>query len=345
MSAYEKALGDIQNAPKIWLVTGAAGFIGSALCEKLLSNGQRVIGLDNFSTGHRKNLSRVQTAVGAKASELFSFIEGDIRDFETCKKATKDVDIVLHQAALGSVPRSIEFPLVSHASNVNGFLNMGMAAVENKVSRFVYASSSSVYGDSDKLPKIEHETGDVLSPYAATKKIDELYAGILQRTYGLECVGLRYFNVFGRRQDPNGPYAAVIPRWLGLLFDGKACLVFGDGTNSRDFCYIDNTVQANLLAGLGESSATGNVYNVGCGGRTDLNALFSHLKGFASNHTSKVDGISLVQKPPRAGDVPHSQASIEKISSALGYQPTHDIAAGLKETVNWYAAAHKDGQL
>ncbi len=341
MGNYQKTLKEISSKPKTWLVTGAAGFIGSALCEQLLRSEQTVVGLDNFSTGHRKNLSEVQRLVGPEASKRFSFIEGDICDFQTCKQATKGVDIVLHQAALGSVPRSVEFPLASHAANVDGFLNVGMACVENKVGRLVFASSSSVYGDNTDLPKIEHATGKALSPYAATKQIDELYAGVLQKTYGLECVGLRYFNVFGRRQDPNGPYAAVIPKWLGQLFKGDNCKIFGDGTNSRDFCYIDNTVQANLLAGLCNTDGTGQIYNVGCGARTDLNQLFNVLKEHATSHDSVAASVIATQEAPRVGDVPHSQASIDKIKKNLGYEPSHDISSGLKETVLWYAQAHK----
>jgi UDP-N-acetylglucosamine 4-epimerase len=316
-------------------VTGVAGFIGSAILEELLALGQHVVGLDNFATGHKSNLVDVAGAAAGKGS--FKFIEGDIRDLDTCRRACDNVDRVLHQAALGSVPRSIEDPIASHQANVNGFLNMMVAARDAACARVVYASSSSVYGDHPALPKVEHDIGRQLSPYAVTKYIDELYAGVVQDCYELEIIGLRYFNVFGRRQDPNGPYAAVIPRWAQRLMSGEPCVIFGDGTNSRDFCYVDNAVQANILSALAPSEATNTAYNVGCGGRTDLNQLFAIIRdGLAATHPA-VASAQPQYAEPRPGDVAHSQADISRITEACGYVPTHQIAEGLAETVRWFA--------
>jgi UDP-N-acetylglucosamine 4-epimerase len=333
---YQEFCRDLEAAPRTWLVTGAAGFIGSALVEKLLGLGQRVVGLDNLETGHRENLDDVRQVVGDQAFARFRFIEGDIRDLEVCRAAARGVDLILHQAALGSVPRSIEYPLVSNQANVEGFLHILEAARSSGVARVVYASSSSVYGDHPELPKVEDRIGAPLSPYAATKLVDEVYAGVWHRVYGLELVGLRYFNVYGRRQDPNGPYAAVIPRWIASLAAGEPCVIFGDGAQSRDFCYVNNAVQANLLAALAPASATGTAYNVGCEGRTDLLELFRLLRDRVARTRPEAAVAAPEHAPPRAGDVVHSQASIRKARAALGYQPTHELDAGLTETVAWF---------
>jgi len=299
--------------------------------EKLLALGQRVRAVDNFSTGHRKNL--------APFSDRIELIEGDVADVSTCKEACNEIDFVLHQAALGSVPRSIKDPLSSHRANVDGFINMLVAARDKGVKRFVYASSSSVYGDEPTLPKTEEKIGEPLSPYAATKRINEIYAHLFQRSYGLESVGLRYFNVFGRRQDPQGAYAAVIPRWIGELLMGKKCVIYGDGSTSRDFCYIDNTIQANLLAATCPAEHTNEVYNVGCAERTDLKHLYAMICDAIGAHVPSVLGRRVSYQAERPGDVPHSLAAIAKIADRLGYAPTHQIAEGMVETVNWYVAA------
>ncbi len=340
MSKYEDVCADLVNSPRRWLVTGVAGFIGSALLERLLDLGQSVVGVDNFLTGHQHNLDDV-LSIGADERLQFKFIEGDLRDPEVAKKATKDVDIVLHQAALGSVPRSIKDPMASHEHNVNAFLNVLTAAKENGVSRVVFASSSSVYGDHPALPKLEDRTGRLLSPYAATKRTDEIYAQTFHEAYGLGTIGLRYFNVFGRRQDPEGVYAAVIPRWTAAMIAGKPCVIFGDGSNSRDFCYIDNIVQANLLAGTANpesEGAIGTVYNVGCNGRTDLKELFAMIRDTLAKDQPELATAQPVFEGPRSGDIAHSQASIEKIQTALGYAPTHQVDEGMAETVAWFAS-------
>ncbi len=340
MSRYEDLCAELRNEPKRWLVTGAAGFIGSALVETLLELGQTVVALDNFATGHQHNIDDV-LAIHADKKDTFTFVEGDICDPEACKTTCDGADYVLHQAALGSVPRSIEQPMNSHVANVNGFLQIMLAARDAGVKRAVYASSSSVYGDHPGLPKVEDEIGRVLSPYAATKRIDELYAGVVQDCYGMEIIGLRYFNVFGRRQDPEGAYAAVIPRWIGELLQGKSCKIFGDGSNSRDFCYIDNVVQANLLAATcPDAGATNQVYNVGCNGRTTLTELYDYIVAGLADMHPEVAGRKPEFTDPRPGDVAHSQANIEKICTKLGYEYTHEIAEGLKETVEWFAKKH-----
>jgi UDP-N-acetylglucosamine 4-epimerase len=323
------------NEPRRWLVTGVAGFIGSALLEKLLDLGQTVVGVDNFASGHRRNLDQV-LAYHPDQQLQFRFVEGDIADPAVCKAAVEDVDVVLHQAAIGSVPRSIKDPAPYHATNVTGFVNLVLAARDAGIKRFVYASSSSVYGDHPALPKQEDVIGKPLSPYAATKLIDEIYADTFGRVYGLEVVGLRYFNVFGRRQDPGGLYAAVVPRWINNLLTDRPCAIFGDGTISRDFCYVDNTVQANLLAGCADASATGTVYNVGCNGRTDMLALYALIRDNMAKFRPTVAELAPVFDPPRAGDIPHSQASIDRATAGLGYVPSHDIAAGMAETVAWF---------
>jgi UDP-N-acetylglucosamine/UDP-N-acetylgalactosamine 4-epimerase len=333
---YDEVCRALEAEPRRWLVTGAAGFIGAALVEKLLSLGQHVVGLDSFITGHRHNLDDVRAVVGDQAMRGFHFIEGDIRDLETCRRAMGEVDLVLHQAALGSVPRSIEDPIASHQANVDGFVNILRAADGAAVSRVVYASSSSVYGDHPGLPKVEEAIGEPLSPYAATKRIDEVYAAVWQRSFGLEVIGLRYFNVYGRRQDPNGPYAAVIPRWIAALAAGTPCVIFGDGSQSRDFCYVDNAVQANLLAAVGPAEATGEVYNVGVEGRTDLVQLFYMLRDRVAALRPQAAAARPEHAAPRPGDVQHSQASIDKIRQRLGYAATHTIDQGLTETVAWF---------
>lgn len=333
---YDEVCEDLVNTPKRWLVTGVAGFIGSALLERLLDLGQTVVGVDNFITGHKRNIDDV-LSIHPDERLQFHFIEGDLRDPEIAQRACKDVDVVLHQAALGSVPRSMKDPLASHQHNVDAFLNVMWAAKEANVKRVVYASSSSVYGDHPGLPKHEDRIGKPLSPYAATKRVDEIYAQVFQDCYGLELVGLRYFNVFGRRQDPDGPYAAVIPRWIAALLEGKQCVIFGDGSNSRDFCYVDNIVQANLLAATAEAAVTGTVYNCGCNGRTNLNELFAMIRDDLARDFPEIANSEPVFEPPRPGDIAHSQAAIDKITAALGYVPTHQVAEGMDETVAWFA--------
>jgi UDP-N-acetylglucosamine/UDP-N-acetylgalactosamine 4-epimerase len=336
-SRFDEVCEDLVNSPRRWLVTGVAGFIGSALLEKLLDLGQTVVGVDNFITGHKKNLDDV-LKINPDERLQFQFIEGDLRDPEVCKSVVKDVDIVLHQAALGSVPRSMKDPLTSHQHNVDAYLNVLWAAKEAGVKRVVYASSSSVYGDHPGLPKVEDRIGKPLSPYAATKRTDEIWAQVFHDCYGMQTIGLRYFNVFGRRQDPNGPYAAVIPRWCANMIEGKPCIIFGDGSNSRDFCYVDNIVQANLLAGTATDPAvTGTVYNCGCNGRTDLKELFAMIRDGLSKDFPDVANAEPIFEPPRAGDIPHSQAAIDKIQAALGYEPTHQVSDGMAETVSWFA--------
>jgi len=313
------------------LVTGGAGFIGSNLCEALLENGNRVTCLDNFATGKRENIAHL------KSNPKFNLIEGDIRNLDDCKKACNGVDYVLHQAALGSVPRSINDPITSNDVNVSGFLNMLVAARDAKIKRFVYAASSSTYGDSEALPKVEDEIGKPLSPYAITKYVNELYADIFSKTYGLETIGLRYFNVFGRKQDPNGAYAAVIPKFVMQLMAHESPVINGDGSYSRDFTYIDNVIQMNLRAlSSNNKEAVNTVYNVAYGERTDLKELVSLLKEYLSEFDSKIAQVEISYGPNRQGDVPHSLASIEKARDLLGYDPKFNIESGLKEAVQWY---------
>ncbi|MDQ3369081.1 MAG: SDR family oxidoreductase [Myxococcota bacterium] len=334
---YDEVCEELVNSPRRWLITGVAGFIGSALLERLLDLGQSVVGVDNFLTGHKRNLDDV-LAINPDERLQFRFIEGDLRDPAVAREAVKDVDIVLHQAALGSVPRSVKDPVASHQHNVDAFLNVLVAAKDESVGRVVYASSSSVYGDHPGLPKVEDRIGKPLSPYAVTKRCDEIYAGVFHDVYGLQLIGLRYFNVFGRRQDPDGPYAAVIPRWIRSMVDGKPCVIFGDGTNSRDFCYIDNIVQANILAATASDPAvTGTVYNCGCNGRTDLRQLFAMIRDDLAKDVPDVARAEPAFESPRIGDIEHSQASIDKITAALGYAPTHQVAEGMTETVAWFA--------
>lgn len=331
MSRYEEVLQALKTRPRRWLVTGAAGFIGSHLVEKLLMLGQDVTALDNLSTGYVRNIDIVSHAVGEGVARL-RFIEGDICDLATCQDATSGVDLVLHQAALGSVPRSIEDPMASHQSNINGFLNMLIAARDAGVSRMVYAASSSTYGDSEELPKVEARIGNPLSPYAVTKLVNEIYADVFHRTYGLDTVGLRYFNVFGPRQDPEGAYAAVIPRWASAIREGRTVEIYGDGETSRDFTYVDNVVQCNLLAALMSTpEVAGQVYNVACGESTTLNQLFNELADIF-RHAGINDIHEPVYKDFRRGDVRYSLASIEKARRQLGYQPEFNLRDGLERT-------------
>ncbi len=313
------------------LVTGGAGFIGSNLCKALIQNGNEVVCLDNFATGKKENLQEIET------HENFNFIEGDIRNLSDCKTACEQVDYVLHQAALGSVPRSINDPITSNEVNVSGFLNMLVAARDAKVKRFVYAASSSTYGDSTSLPKIEEQIGSPLSPYAITKYVNELYAGIFSTTYGLDTIGLRYFNVFGRNQDPNGAYAAVIPKFIMQFMAHTSPTVNGDGSFSRDFTYIDNVVEANIRSlTTTEPNAVNTVYNVAYGDRTTLNELIGTLKSLLSNFDPEIGNIPVIYGLERVGDVPHSLASIEKAKKLLGYHPKFDLEKGLQESVRWY---------
>jgi len=324
--------------PTRWCVTGAAGFIGSHLTQALLAGGQHVVGLDNFSTGHRANLDDVRTEVGDEAWGRFRLLEGDLRDLDACREAVDGAEVVLHQAALGSVPRSIHDPLTTHAVNVDGTVNLFVASRDAGARRVVYASSSSVYGDHPGLPKVEGAVGAPLSPYAVSKRTGELYARTVQDHYGLETVGLRYFNVFGPRQDPNGAYAAVIPRWIGQLLDGQTPTIYGDGETSRDFCYVANVVQANLRAATGPAEATGAVYNVAVGERTTLRELYALLADGLRDALPEADPGEPEFGPFRAGDVRHSLADTAAIEAALGYAPTHTAREGLRETVAWYAA-------
>ena len=313
------------------LVTGGAGFIGSNLCESLLNNGNTVVCMDNFATGKKQNIEHLLK------NDNFVFQEGDIRNIEDCNKACNEVDYVLHQAALGSVPRSIKDPITSNSVNVSGFLNMLTAARDAKVKRFVYAASSSTYGDSEELPKVEDVIGKPLSPYAITKYVNELYADIFSKTYGIETIGLRYFNVYGRKQDPNGAYAAVIPKFVVQLMKHESPVINGDGSFSRDFTYIDNVIQMNIRALLtNDKDAINTVYNVACGERTNLNELTQLLKEYLGEFDEKIKEINIIYGDPRQGDVPHSLASIDKATGLLGYKPDFNIRKGLNEAVSWY---------
>tara|TARA_R100001369_G_scaffold92896_1_gene141016 strand:+ start:25454 stop:26452 length:999 start_codon:yes stop_codon:yes gene_type:complete len=313
------------------LVTGGAGFIGSNLCEALIDLGANVVCLDNFATGKRENLEAF------KDNSMFTLIEGDIRNLETCHKATKGVDYILHEAALGSVPRSLNDPITSNEVNVSGFLNMLVAARDAKVKRFVYAASSSTYGDSENLPKVEQIIGKPLSPYAITKYVNELYADIFKNAYNLDTIGLRYFNVFGRKQDPNGAYAAVIPKFVIQLMNHESPIINGDGTYSRDFTYIENVIQMNLLALTSENeNALNEVYNTAFGDRTNLLELTTLLKNYLAEYDPEISNVEIKHGPNRAGDIPHSLASIEKAKSNLGYDPQYNIQSGLKDAVDWY---------
>jgi UDP-N-acetylglucosamine 4-epimerase len=356
MTAYETLQTELQGSPKTWLVTGVAGFIGSNLLETLLKLNQRVVGLDNFSTGYQRNLNEVQTLVPPQQWANFYFIEGDIRNLETCRQAMEyrhsresgnpettpiPVDYVLHQAALGSVPRSIEDPITTNQNNIDGFLNMLVAARDAKVRRFVYAASSSTYGDHPGLPKVEDIIGKPLSPYAVTKLVNELYAEVFARTYGFKAIGLRYFNIFGRRQDPEGAYAAVIPKWIAAMIKNEPVYINGDGETSRDFCYIENTIQANLLAATAnDENAANQVYNVAVGDRTSLNQLYFHLRDNLIRRFPNLKDAQPIYRAFRSGDVRHSLADITKCQRLLGYQPSHRMSEGLAEAMEWYVAHH-----
>lgn len=378
MNSYQQLQKRLKTSPKTWLITGVAGFIGSNLLETLLKLNQRVVGLDNFSTGHQRNLDEVQSLITTEQWANFNFIKGDIRNIDDCRTVMHyspfpmagqaaicqlacvdvrlvvpsegrgegeianihtPVDYVIHQAALGSVPRSIEDPILTNQNNIDGFLNMLVAARDACVKRFVYAASSSTYGDHPDLPKVEDKIGKPLSPYAVTKYVNELYAEVFARSYNFKTIGLRYFNIFGRRQDPDGAYAAVIPKWVASMIKNEPVYINGDGQTSRDFCYIDNAVQANLLAAtVDDAEAVNQVYNVAVNARTNLNELFALLRdGLASRHPALKDAQPSY-RDFRAGDVMHSQADIDKACRLLGYQPTHTIGQGLKEALVWYEA-------
>ncbi len=333
---YDEVKSQLNQQPKTWLVTGVAGFIGSNLLEELLKLNQIVIGLDNFSTGYQKNLDEVQRLVSPEQWQNFKFIEGDIRDFDTCSKACTGVDYVLHQAALGSVPRSINDPINTNSVNISGFLNMLTAARDANVKSFTYAASSSTYGDHPALPKVEENIGKPLSPYAVTKYVNELYADVFARTYGFKAIGLRYFNVFGQRQDPNGAYAAVIPKWTAAMIGGEDVFINGDGETSRDFCYIANTLQANILAATTQNNEAKNqVYNVAVGDRTTLNQLFYAIKSALNKNGVNYDK-SPVYRDFRAGDVRHSQADVKKITLNLGLKPIFKVDEGIEVSTKYY---------
>ncbi|MDA0697283.1 MAG: NAD-dependent epimerase/dehydratase family protein [Proteobacteria bacterium] len=338
MSQYQIVCEQLKQSPKTWLITGVAGFIGSNLLETLLKLNQKVVGLDNFATGHQHNLDEVKGLVTSEQWLNFNFIQGDIRNLEDCEKACVEVDYVLHQAALGSVPRSIADPITTNAANITGFLNMLVAARDAQVKSFTYAASSSTYGDHPALPKVEENIGNPLSPYAVTKYVNELYADVFARTYDFKCIGLRYFNVFGKRQDPNGAYAAVIPKWTAAMIQNEDVFINGDGETSRDFCFIENTVQANILAATTTNEEAKNqVYNVAVGDRTTLNDLFNAIKSALNENE-----ITYVKKPIyrdfRKGDVRHSQASVKKIANLLGYEAKYNIDEGIDLAMNWYSS-------
>ena len=335
MNQYQTVCEQLKYAPKTWLITGVAGFIGSNLLETLLKLDQKVVGLDNFATGYQHNLDEVKGCVSEAQWSNFNFIEGDIRQFADCQTACNGVDYVLHQAALGSVPRSIVDPITTNDTNISGFLNMLTAARDAHVSSFSYAASSSTYGDHPGLPKVEENIGNPLSPYAVTKYVNELYADVFARSYGFKAIGLRYFNVFGQRQDPNGAYAAVIPKWTASMIAGDDVFINGDGETSRDFCFIENTVQANILAATAADEAKNQVYNVAVGDRTTLNDLYAAIQ-VALLENSINYAKSAVYREFRAGDVRHSQASIAKIQRALGYVPEYPIAEGIQLAMRWY---------
>lgn len=322
--------------PKAWLITGVAGFIGSNLLEELLKLEQNVIGLDDFSTGYKNNLNDVHAQVGEKLWKRFTLIEGDIRNIEDCRKGCVEVDFVLHHAALNSVPRSIEDPITTNQSNVDGFVNLLVAARDAGVKRFVYAGSSSTYGNHHGLPKVEEDIGQPLSPYAVTKYINELYANIFAMTYNMKCIGLRYFNIFGRRQDPEGAYAAVVPRWISELLSSSTPTIYGDGKTSRDFCYVDNVIQANLLAATTENpDAINKVYNIACGTSTALNELYKMILEILIQFRPGIAKIKPCYDDFRPGDVRHSRADISKAKQLLGYKPSHDVSQGMMETIRW----------
>jgi len=337
MNPHEQRYQQLQKNPRTWLITGVAGFIGSNLLETLLKLDQKVVGLDNFSTGFQHNLDEVQGLVGNEQWQQFTFINGDIRDIATCHRACSGVNYVLHQAALGSVPRSIEDPITTNANNISGYLNMLVAARDAKVNRFVYAASSSTYGDHPDLPKVEDKIGNPLSPYAVTKLVDELYARVFARTYDFKTIGLRYFNIFGQRQDPDGAYAAVIPKWFAGLMENETLFINGDGETSRDFCFIDNCVQANLMAATTtHEDAADQVYNVAFGQRTSLNELYNLIKERVTDTFPEAKNAEPVYRDFRAGDVRHSLADISKAQELIGYSPQYSVRDGLDKAAKWY---------
>lgn len=337
MTKYQEIQQHLRTRQYRWLITGVAGFIGSNLLETLLKLNQSVVGLDNFSAGHQHNLDQVRELVGESAWRNFSFIEGDIRQLDDCQRACEGVDYVLHHAALGSVPRSIEDPILSNESNVTGYVNMLVAARDHKVRRFVYAASSSTYGDHPDLPKVETVIGKPLSPYAVTKYVNELYADVFHRCYGIDSIGLRYFNVFGPRQDPNGAYAAVIPQWVAALIKNQTLHINGDGETTRDFCFVDNIVQANLLSALTDDRAACNeIYNVALNNSTSLNQLYQMMRNLLKDSYPHLRDHRPTYQDFRVGDVRHSQADISKAQALLGYAPTHTVDQGLGEAMDWY---------
>ena len=343
MSAYDVLKEKIKLEPKVWLITGVAGFIGSNLLETLLQLDQHVIGLDNFATGYQHNLDDVKALVTHEQWNRFRFIDGDIRDIESCKMAVAGVDYVLHQAALGSVPRSLEDPVNTNSTNIDGFLNMLVTARDEQVKSFTYAASSATYGNHPRLPKVEDSIGNPLSPYAVTKYVNELYAGVFARCYGFNTIGLRYFNVFGKRQDPNGAYAAVIPKWTASMIKGEPVFINGDGETSRDFCFVTNAVQANLLAACAaDSRALNQVYNIAFGEITTLNELYYQLLDKLALSFPLIKGANPIYRNFRAGDVRSSLADINKAVQLIGYEPTHGINNGLDATVEWYVKNKKN---
>ena len=341
MTKYEELQDYLISNQSTWLVTGVAGFIGSNLLEKLLTLNQKIVGLDNFETGYQANIDEAindaERFTGKSLRANFKFIKGDIRELKDCQKACNGVDYVLHQAALGSVPRSIDNPINTNRANVDGFLNILVSSKDAKVKRFVYAASSSTYGDHPDLPKVEDKIGNTLSPYAVTKLVNELYASVFAKTYGFKAIGLRYFNVFGKRQDPNGDYAAVIPKWVLAILNKEELFINGDGETSRDFCYIDNAVQMNLLAATSEDEiSTDQVYNVALNDRTSLNKLYQMIETGIVQRTEGLKKKSPIYRDFRSGDVLHSQANISKAKDLLGYHPEYKISDGMEEVLNWY---------
>nr|WP_257295688.1 NAD-dependent epimerase/dehydratase family protein [Endozoicomonas sp. YOMI1] len=338
---YETVKNELREHPRTWLITGVAGFIGSNLLETLLNLNQKVVGLDNFITGYQHNLEEVKMLVTSDQWQRFTFIQGDICNLGDCHKVCKDVDYVLHQAALGSVPRSINDPIATNVANITGFLNMLVAARDAKVQSFTYAASSSTYGDHSALPKVEENIGNPLSPYAVTKYVNELYAGVFAKTYGFKTIGLRYFNIFGKRQDPEGAYAAVIPKWAAALIKGEKVYINGDGETSRDFCYIENAVQANILAAKADEEAKDNIFNVAVGDRTTLNDLFNVIKEKLLRTHPEIVLVEPEYRNFRKGDVRHSQANINKSKKLLKYCPSHRIKDGVDEAMTWYLNQQK----
>jgi UDP-N-acetylglucosamine/UDP-N-acetylgalactosamine 4-epimerase len=333
--AFQDACEELRLNPKTWLITGVSGFIGSNLLEFLLNLDQHVIGIDNFSTGLKRNLLNVEQGVNTDQFRRFKFVECDIRDFDTMSNYYRDVDFVLHQAALGSVPRSLKDPIATNETNISGFVNVLKASMDAGVQSFTYAASSSTYGDHQALPKQEDIIGRPLSPYAVTKYVNELYAEVFASAYGFKSIGLRYFNVFGRRQDPSGAYAAVIPRWISLMMNGDDVIIFGDGSTSRDFCFIDNVIQINILAALAEDTSKNNIFNVALGNRTSLKVLYDEIKTSLELNGQKISS-NIVYEDFRPGDVKHSQADISKAKNTLGYSPSHNLRQGLQEAMPWY---------